>query len=246
MTVLALDTATAATTVALCDSPSGLVLSARDDPAPGARPGHATRLLPLIDELLERFAAAAGTREPWKAVDLIAAGVGPGTFTGLRIGIATAGGLARARAIRLAGISTLRSLALNSELEPTQSQPDAVLAILDARRGEVFAAGWPPGQIERGDPLLGPAALTPHELAEQAAGLGHAVLGIGDGAVEFRLILERSGVSIPHDDSLLHRVTAVNHCRLAGQVQPSDPGQLQPEYLRLPDAEITRRARTSR
>ena len=68
---------------------------------------------------------------------------------------------------------------------------------------------------------------------------------IGDGAVEFRSVLERSGASVPGDDSQLHRVSAINHCRLAGTQEPADPGEVLPDYLRVPDAELTRRAKSS-
>ena len=105
MNVLAFDTATPATTVAL-SGVGNVVYTARDDPPRGDRPGHATRLLPLATMVIDR--AGIG----WDGVDRIAVGVGPGTFTGLRIGIATARALARARGIPLVGVSTLQSLAL--------------------------------------------------------------------------------------------------------------------------------------
>src|SRR5580704_13966257 len=105
MNVLAFDTATPATTVALAGV-GNVIYTARDDPRPGERPGHAGRLLPLTALVMER--AGIG----WDGIDRIAVGVGPGTFTGLRIGIATARALAQARAIPLVGVSTLQSLAL--------------------------------------------------------------------------------------------------------------------------------------
>lgn len=235
MRILGFDTATRATAVALIDEPAGLRLEARDDPAPGARPAHATRLLPLIAELLER--AGGG----WGKIDRIAVGIGPGTFTGLRIGVSTARALARARGIELTGVSTLRSLALGPPPHPAR----VILAVLDARRGEAFAAAWGPSEVDPGRlPLLSPRALAPEALAELVPGLGATVLAVGDGAVEFRAVLERSGASVPDDVSELHRVTAVNHCRLAGTLGPGPPDEIRPEYLRLPDAEIARRART--
>jgi tRNA threonylcarbamoyladenosine biosynthesis protein TsaB len=241
MRVLGLDTATTATTVALCwfDDLSGaqrLALEARDDPARGTRPGHATRLLPLAVQLLER--AGCG----WQEIDRIAVGLGPGTFTGLRIGIATARALGRARGIPLVGVSTMRSLALGAAAIP---DVDAVIAVLDARRGEVFAAAWRPAELE-GRPVLGPSALSPEMLAERITQLGLRPLAVGDGSVEFRVVLERSGASIPADDSELHRVSAINHCRLGHKLVASGPDEIRPEYLRLPDAEIARRERRSR
>ena len=236
MRILAFDTATPATTVAL-SGVGDVVYTARDDPKPGARPAHATRLLPLTAIVLER--AGVG----WDEVDRIGVGVGPGTFTGLRIGIATARALARARDIPLVGVSTLQSLALAG---PSASHAlgayDTVLAVLDARRGEVFAASWRMSEIEEFETaLLIPRPFAPEALAELVTPLGPTTLAIGDGAIAFREVLERSGAFIPEDDSQLHRVTATNHCRLAGGLQASVPDEVRPEYLRAPDAEMARR-----
>jgi tRNA threonylcarbamoyladenosine biosynthesis protein TsaB len=242
MRVLALDSATRATAVALCGL-GDVVYVARDDPPPGRRPGHATRLLPLIAGVLDR--AEIG----WEDVDRIAVGVGPGTFTGLRIGIATARALAQARNIPLVGVSTLQSLALAGRrvrMESTDAEPlprglDVVFAVLDARRGEVFTAGWRIDEAEEFDmALLTPRAIAPEGLAALMAPLGPSSLAIGDGAIAFREVLERSGSFIPADDSPLHRVTAVHHCRLAGGVPATVPDDVRPDYLRAPDAEIAR------
>jgi tRNA threonylcarbamoyladenosine biosynthesis protein TsaB len=235
VSILAFDTATPATTVALC-RPGKPALEARDDPLPGQRPGHATRLMPLAVELLEQ--AGLG----WEDVDRIAVGTGPGTFTGLRIGIATARALARARGIPLTGVSTLRSVALNALEEPTAEPIDSVLAVLDARRREVFTAGWRLDQIETGEePFLPARALAPAALVELIAELGISPLALGNGAVEFRSVLERSRALIPENGSQLHRVTAIHHCRLARDRPGGAPDDVHPEYLRLPDAELSRR-----
>ena len=235
MTSLGFDTATHATAVALW-SPDGLALQARDDPPPGERPRHTTRLMPLIVELLDR--AGLG----WDDLDRVAVGVGPGTFTGLRIGIATARGLAVARRLPLVGISTLESLALGGIDAVTQGAIgtgiDAVVAVIDARRGEVFSAAW---SLDR-RLLMAPSTLAPDTLGERLPGLGACVLAVGDGAVEFRGVLERSGALVAEGHSGLHRVNAINHCRLAAGRPPNPPDHVRPEYLRLPDAEIARRA----
>jgi tRNA threonylcarbamoyladenosine biosynthesis protein TsaB len=234
--LLAFDTATPATTVALCGV-QGPVLEARDDPVTGQRPGHATRLLPLAAELLER----AGIN--WGDLDAIAVGIGPGTFTGLRIGIATARALAQARALPLTGISTLQSLAMNAGSRRDPVGVETVLAMIDARRGEVFAACWHPDNVADPDSeVLGPRVIAPAALAELIESLEAPVLAIGNGAVEFKGVLERSGALVPEDDSELHRVTAINHCKLARTLRGAAPGRISPQYLRLPDAEIARRA----
>ena len=91
--------------------------------------------------------------------------------------------------------------------------------------------------------LLLPHALAPEALAALVAPLGPTTLAIGDGAIAFRDALERSGSFIPRDDSVLHRVTATNHCRLAERLQESLPDEVRPDYLRAPDAEIAHRSR---
>ena len=206
--ILGLDTATADTAVALW-APGGPEVERRDEPPLGARPAHALRLLPLVEEVL------AGAGAGWEQIERIAVGVGPGSFTGLRLGIATARGLAQARALPVVGVSSLAALADGG---------DAALAVIDARRGEVFAAA--PG-------VFGPAAWDPNELA---ARIQPGWLTIGDGAVRFREPLERAGAVIPADDSPLHRVSALSVCRLGAKVEPADRDALLPDYRREPDA----------
>jgi tRNA threonylcarbamoyladenosine biosynthesis protein TsaB len=235
MRVLAFDTASRATAVAVCDTGARSCFERRDDPAAGVRPRHAGRLLELI------AAAMADAGAGWPEIDRIAVGVGPGTFTGLRIGIATAHALARAREIPLVGVSTLESLALGAA---RTGSPEAVAAVLDARRGEVFAAAWTVVDGERtqlGEPLLGAAAIAPDAFALQLARVGESVLAVGDGAVEFRTQLERSGAQIPEDASHVHRVSAISHCELGQELRAGAPEDVVPDYLRLPDAEISRR-----
>ncbi len=236
MRVLAFDTATPATTVALSGldvAPGGQeaerTLELRDDPPHGGRPRHATRLLGLITEVMER------TGTGWEEIDRIAVGVGPGTFTGLRIGIATAKALARAAKIPLVGVSTLHALALGAA--QTEGHP-AVAAILDARRGEAFAAVWETSALEGADPpALSPRALAPASLLESLRPFGPGLLAIGDGALAFREQLERAEFYVPDDASELHRVSAAAHCRLAHLKPVAQPDELHPDYQRQPDAQ---------
>lgn len=233
--ILGFDTATRATSVALADD-EGVVLEARDDPPRGERPRHVSRLLPLCDEVLEQ--AGIGFDD----LERLAVGIGPGTFTGLRIGVATARGLAQASGIPVVGVSTLQSLALAAGSRAAQFE--AVAAVLDARRGEAFAAAWLSDRLEPlAEPLIAPGAFTPEMLAEQVLTLRSPMLAVGEGAVEFREVLESSGALIPDDEAELHRVTAAGHCRIARQLPGADPARITPQYLRLPDAEIARRAK---
>jgi tRNA threonylcarbamoyladenosine biosynthesis protein TsaB len=213
--ILGIDTATPSTAVAAW-SPEHAV-ERRDDPPPGARPAHASRLLELIEEVVD-----------WDAVERIAVGVGPGGFTGLRIGIATARALAQARDLPLVGVSSLEALAEgvrpHTGSDPIGSDPIAVFAVIDARRGEVFAAS--PGR-------LGARALTPEALTQVIV---PGALAVGDGAVRFRDELEGAGAVVPADDSPLHRVSAVHVARLGAAAEPAGRDALLPDYRREPDA----------
>jgi tRNA threonylcarbamoyladenosine biosynthesis protein TsaB len=238
--ILAFDTATPATAVAVAECVDGsgrsepqLAVALRDDPVPGARPNHTSRLLELVEQVL------ADASFGWEELDRIAVAVGPGTFTGLRIGISTAQALARARGLPLVGVSTLDALALPALAQHAGSN---VLAVLDARRGEAFAAGYPAHALPGDDaPALKPSVLDPQALETAAAALGEGSLAVGGGAIKFAANLQRAGLLIPPEDSELHRITALAHCRLATATRPGEPQAVQPNYLRLPDAEITRR-----
>jgi tRNA threonylcarbamoyladenosine biosynthesis protein TsaB len=208
MIVLGLDTATSATAVALRLA-DGTTREARDDPAPGGHPGHATRLLAMTDELLSH--AALGLEQ----VDRIAVGAGPGTFTGLRVGIATARGLAQSLGAELVAVSSLRALAHGAM---GSQQPRALVATIDARRGEVFAAVYSPGE---------------GGLAE-----GERPVGIGDGAVRYRAELEAAGIHVPADSAPEHLLRGVAIAELGVTAPSVGYGDVLPDYLRRPDAEL--------
>jgi len=227
--VLGLDTATPATAVALLDDARpGAAAERRHEPAAGERPGHAAQLLALAAELL----GDAGLR--FADVDRIAVGLGPGTFTGLRIGVATARALAQGSGAELVGVSTLRALALAAE--PAAPAGSAVLAVVDARRGEAFAAGWRDGAA-----VLEPAALAPPALADRVVRTGGRWLAVGDGALRYRAELEGAGCTVAPDGAPRHGVSARAICQL-GRHAPLGPGRdlVVPEYLRLPDAVLAR------
>ncbi len=238
MIVLGFDTATQSTAVAL-RLDDGRTLQVRDDPGPGAHPGHATRLLGMANELLGKVSIR------WRAIDRIAVGVGPGTFTGLRVGIATARGLAQSLGVELIGVSSLRALA-----EPAlraESEGSRVLAVLDARRGEAFVAAYEVRDRGSVEELVQPRALAPEALGsiigQVAAQPGAEQAGrwraIGDGAVRFRGQLQDAGVMVPPDSSPLHLLSAEVICELGalGGAAGAVEGIL-PEYCRRPDAEI--------
>jgi tRNA threonylcarbamoyladenosine biosynthesis protein TsaB len=221
MNVLALDTATPVTTVALARAGEPPV-EASHVPGDG-RPKTTTRLLTLVEEVL----AAGGVDHG--ELDRIGVGVGPGSFTGLRIGLATAHGLALASGAESVGVSSLRTLALGAGAE----HDGPVAAVIDARRGEVFVAAWH-GEEE----LLGPRAAAPGTVGDVLAAAGVApatTLAAGDGAVRFRADLERAGLVVPPDDLPLHRMNAAYACDLAAAAMVGDRAVL-PHYVREPDA----------
>lgn len=229
--VLGFDTATPDTVVALATDGAD-PLELRHAPAPGERPGHAAQLLPLANALLERAGLAFGD------VTRIGVGVGPGTFTGLRIGVATARALAQGSGADVAAVSTLQALA------SAAGHDGPVLAVLDARRGEAFAAAY-----AGGEELIAPVAVKPDALRGLVKGRSEppeAWLAVGNGAVAFRDQLEPAAIAVPVDGHPSHRVSAVAICRLASIAPPTPRDTLVPDYVRLPDAEETRRRRAHR
>jgi tRNA threonylcarbamoyladenosine biosynthesis protein TsaB len=228
--VLGFDTATSATVVGLLDSEAGRdeVGARRHEPPAGERPGHAAQLLALAQELLDE----AGLQ--FADVQRIAVGLGPGTFTGLRIGVATARALAQGSGAELVGVSTLRALAVAAA--PAAPAGSGVLAVIDARRSEVFAAGW-----RDGEPVLEQVALAPAALAERLRAGGERWLAVGDGAIRFRSDLEGAGCLVEPDRSPHHGVDAGTICRLALEApQASARDLVVPDYLRPPDAARSR------
>ena len=185
---------------------------------PGERPGHARELLALVRRALDAVGA------DYVDVRRIGVGVGPGTFTGLRIGVATARALAQATGAEVAAVSTLEALAAAAATDR------AVLAVLDARRGEAYAAAF-----HDGERLLGPLAIAPDGLAALADPRRAPWLAVGDGALRFRDRLEPAA-EVPADASPLHGASALAVCRLAREARPVDRDALLPEYVRQPDA----------
>jgi tRNA threonylcarbamoyladenosine biosynthesis protein TsaB len=193
---LAFDTATDVATTAVVE----------DGEVVGERRSRAVTVLQDADALLRQ----AGVK--LSLVDGLAVGTGPGSFTGLRIGLAAARGLALALDVPVAGVSTLDALAAGA--------PGA-LPVIDARRREVFTLV-----------AAEPAVLPPDELR-----VAPGTVCVGDGAVRYRELLEAAGATVPPDGAEEHVPRARFHALLARDFGPAE--LVEPIYLRVPDADRT-------
>jgi tRNA threonylcarbamoyladenosine biosynthesis protein TsaB len=160
----------------------------------------------------------------WEELEAIAVGVGPGAFTGLRIGVATARALAHAAELPLRPVSSLAALAAGIEA-------DERLALIDAKRGELFALLEGPGGA-----AWEPEASGPEVLAQRVRSTGMDPLAAGDGSIRFRQALESAGITVAPDDDGAHVVRGLHVCRLAQGVADEPPDTVLPDYLRAPDA----------
>ena len=223
MVVLGVDTATADAVVGVT-ADGEVVREAAVEPGPDGRPRHSQVLLPEIEKSVD---AAGG----WEGIGRIAVGIGPGSFTGLRIGIATARALAQARDIPIAPVTSLAALARGIAADP-DAQGRLVLPVLDARRGEAFAALFAADGEERWPPFVAP----PSELEKRVAELAESPLAAGDGALRFGGELEVAGATVAPPDSPIHRVVARQVCGVGEEAVEAPPDRIQPLYLRPPDA----------
>ncbi len=237
MLVLGLDTATAVCALGVVDLASGKTL-ARCGNVVGPR--HGERLLAEIDGVLAQ--AGIGLAD----IGALAVSTGPGSFTGLRVGLATAKGLALAGGLPLAGVPTLAALAAaaRQHLPDLATAGTLVCACLDARRGEVTSQLW---EVLPGEPTefllrpLGEAVRcgTPEALGREITGLGRPLLWVGDGAERYPELVvggaQVVGLSrCPPDGAVV--------AQLGGRALRADPaacttGTVAPLYVQVTDAE---------
>jgi tRNA threonylcarbamoyladenosine biosynthesis protein TsaB len=221
VTLLGLDTSTAASSACVLRADG----EAFDVTPPPDRlagpPRHASELMPAVT-------SAMGMAEVrWEDLEAIAVGVGPGTFTGLRIGIATARALATANELPLRRVSSLAALAAGFR----ENAAALALPLIDARRGEVFAALY-----DGAEEVWPPFAAQPETLVTRLREGGFRPLAAGDGSLRFRGMLEEAGIPVEPDDSAAHVVSALHVCRLGAAAVDEPPEAVLPEYLREPDA----------
>ncbi len=218
-----MDTATADAVVGVT-ADGEVIREARVDPGPDGRPRHSQVLLPEIERSVE---ATGG----WERIDRIAVGIGPGSFTGLRIGIATARGLAQAREIPIVPVGSLAALGRGICAGGGDGKPLA-LPVFDARRGEAFAALVEQEGAELWQPFVAP----PAELADRVRSLDRPCLAAGDGALRFAAELEAAGATVAPPEDPIHRLAAIDVCAVGEAASQASPDQIQPLYLRPPDA----------
>lgn len=221
--VLAFDTSTTVATVAVArvdEKDENREILAEVSVAGRGSGGSSEALLPAIHSALGLCGLGMGE------IKLVLVGLGPGTFTGIRISAATARSLAFGGGIGVARGDTLSALA--APALSALGEGESVLSVVDARRGEVFARRYTGG--EQGDILCAAPEALPESMT--------ATLVVGDGASRYRERLGHLG-RIPPDSSPLHGVTASGMVEASG-LSPVAPDELTPIYVREPDAEARR------
>ena len=217
MLVLALDSATSGCSVAICDHAGGM-LAYRNH---GAEAAQADRLVALID------AALAAADIDYGDLELIAVNRGPGSFTGIRAGVAAARGLALALARRVLAVTTLEVLAAGVGVQPAGT----ILAAMDARRGQVYVQAFDHRLTALGRPGSRAPQDVPLGTARRPLHL------VGTGAALLRPLV---------DDAVMHAGVEVDArgvarralVRLARGDLPQQGPRVQPLYLRAPDARL--------
>lgn len=207
MIVLGLDTCLASCSVAVSDG-ERVLASAREVMARG----HQERLAPMAQAVMAQASL------PFDRLDRIAVTVGPGSFTGLRVGIAFAKGLAAALDLPTVGVGSLEALAAEAD--------GLVFAVVDARRGQVYLQGF-----EDGRALMAPDALTAETAAARIAELsmGRPLTLVGSGAPLVQALTPGAAMILAEGADARH---------VARLAAGREPKPLKPLYLRAPDAKL--------
>lgn len=217
MIVLAFDTSTPVATVAVARVEERREVLAEISVAGRGSGSSSEALLPAVHSALGLCGLGL------EKIDRILVGLGPGTFTGIRISAATARSLAFGGGVGVAGGDTLSALA--APALSALDKGESVLSVMDARRGEVFA------QRHTAEGVGRIFCDSPDSLPDDTT----ATLVVGDGALRYRERLEHLG-RVPPEDSPLHMVTAAGMV-MAADLSPVSPEEITPIYVREPDAE---------
>lgn len=213
MRILALDTCLAACSVAIWQD--GVVLARDWQPM---QRGHAEALLPM----LENVRAQAGLH--YAAFDRLAVSIGPGSFAGVRVGLAAARGICVARSLPLVGVNTL-------ELMAAAIEGDAPIGVaIDARNDQIYFQAFAMGAA-----LCQPALLTLGQAATLTRELGGALQLVGNGAAQLAMHCDGTALHTSHPD-LLPDAALLAGLAASREACPAD--QVAPLYLRAPDAKL--------
>lgn len=197
---------------------------------------HAETLAPQIEFLLRQ--AQIDISE----ISVVAVDIGPGLYTGLRVGLSTAMATAFGLSVPMIGVSSLDLVAF-----PLRHSTRLIAAAIDARRGELFTAFYRqvPGGLQR---TTEPAVVTPDELYAQLQATGSECLVVGDGALRYRDQLSTLTKVEVVDESLAYpsasSLVSLAHAK-AMREEFVQPAEISPLYLRRPDAEVNWKTRGS-
>ena len=228
MLILALESSAKAASAALCREGEMLAVSYQ-------RSGltHSRTLLPMVEDILRN------TETPRETIDAVAVAHGPGSFTGVRIGVAAAKGLCWGLGKPAVGVSTLEAMAYLS----LGASEDAVLCpVMDARRSQLYNALF---ELRGGKPvrLCEDRAIAAEDLAEELSRTGRPVWLLGDGWRIGAETLSRKGVAFTLAPEPIRYQNAAGVALAAMDKTPAGAEDLLPVYLRLSQAERERQER---
>ena len=192
---------------------------------------HSCTLMPMVDRVLRRAGASASGTE------VFACSCGPGSFTGVRIGVAAVKGMASAAGGMCAGVSTLETIAMSA---PEEFGDGNICCLMDARRGQFYNALFYRGcgGLTR---LTDDAAEAWEDIAHRIAATRTPMILMGDGARAFFALTsppESAGYRIPEGEKVYQRASGVIRAVLrAGEGALARPEMFRPTYLRVPQAE---------
>ncbi|MDR1131129.1 MAG: tRNA (adenosine(37)-N6)-threonylcarbamoyltransferase complex dimerization subunit type 1 TsaB [Oscillospiraceae bacterium] len=226
MRILGFESSAKTASVAVCDE-SGLISQYYQN----SGLTHSRTLLPMAEDMLKNLSLTVDD------IDLFAVAHGPGSFTGIRIGVATVKGLAWAKDKPVCGVSTLQALACNGEVMPDES---LICCVMDARRGQYYNALF---EMRDGLPvrLCADRAIGAAKLAEDIENQKKRVFIVGDGALLCYNTLENLKANVVLAPEVLRFQSAWGVCVAAARAPWQSVHELLPVYLRMSQAERARR-----